>query len=43
MTELDNWLKQATRCLADDSAARVRAEIEDHLESARADPAQVTG
>jgi len=36
MTELDNWLKQATRCLADDSAAQVRTEIEDHIESARA-------
>jgi hypothetical protein len=36
MTELENWLKQATKCLSEDSAGRVRTEIEDHFESARA-------
>jgi hypothetical protein len=35
MTELDGWLKQATRHLSKDSAAQVRTEIEQHYESAR--------
>ena len=35
MTELDNWLSQATRTLARDSASLVRAEIQEHYESAR--------
>jgi hypothetical protein len=35
MTALDSWLKQATRHLAKDSAAQVRAEIGEHFESAR--------
>lgn len=35
MTGLDSWLKQATRHLSKDSAARVRTEIQDHFESAR--------
>jgi hypothetical protein len=34
MTELDNWLKQATRRLANDSSAKVRGEIQAHYESA---------
>jgi hypothetical protein len=34
-TELDNWLRQATRHLSKDSAARVRSEIGEHYESAR--------
>lgn len=34
-TALDQWLDQATRCLAKDSAARVRTEIREHYESAR--------
>jgi hypothetical protein len=33
MTELENWLRQATRHLSVTSAARVRAEIRDHYES----------
>ena len=35
MTRLDTWLKQATRHLSRDSAAQVRAEIQEHYESAR--------
>lgn len=35
MTELDSWLRQATRHLAKDSAAEVRTEIQEHYESAR--------
>ena len=35
-TSLDQWLDRATRCLATDSAARVRTEIREHYESARA-------
>ena len=34
-TELETWLKQATRHLSRDSAARVRSEIQEHYESAR--------
>src|SRR5450432_2016173 len=34
MTGLDSWLKQATRHLSIDSAARVRTEIQEHYESA---------
>jgi hypothetical protein len=32
--ELEDWLKQATRCLSRDAAARVRAEITDHFAGA---------
>jgi hypothetical protein len=35
MTSLDGWLQRATRLLSKDSALRVRAEIEQHYESAR--------
>ncbi len=35
MSEIEIWLKQATRCLSRDSAAQVRAEIQQHYESAR--------
>jgi hypothetical protein len=35
MTGLDNWLTQATRCLAKDAVAQVRTEIREHYESAR--------
>ncbi len=35
MTGLENWLKQATRRLSRESAARVRSEIQEHYESAR--------
>jgi len=35
MTELENWLTQATRRLSRDSAARVRTEIQQHYDSAR--------
>lgn len=35
MFELNDWLQQATRHLAKDSAAQVRAEIREHYESAR--------
>jgi hypothetical protein len=35
MFELHSWLEQATRHLAKDSAAQVRAEIREHYESAR--------
>src|SRR5450755_4413763 len=35
MTRLDGWLKQATRHLSRDSAARVRTEIQEHYELAR--------
>lgn len=35
MTRLDSWLKQATRRLSRNSAAQVRAEIQEHYESAR--------
>ena len=35
MAELANWLKQATRCLAKDSATQVRIEIREHYDSAR--------
>jgi hypothetical protein len=34
-TELETWLKQATRHLSRDSAAQVRSEIQEHYESAR--------
>jgi hypothetical protein len=34
-TELETWLKQATRRLSRDSAAQVRNEILDHYDSAR--------
>jgi hypothetical protein len=36
MTALEIWLKQATRHLSKDSAARVRKEIREHYESALA-------
>src|SRR5882724_2642916 len=42
MTQLENWLKQATRQLSRDSVARVRTEIQEHYESAR-DAAQSGG
>ena len=32
---LENWLQEATRKLSRDSSARVRAEIQDHFQSAR--------
>ncbi len=32
---LDRWLQQATRCLSNDSRARVVTEIREHYESAR--------
>jgi hypothetical protein len=32
---LESWLRQATRCLASDSVARVRAEIQEHYQLAR--------
>jgi hypothetical protein len=35
MTQLETWLKQATRHLAQDSAAQVRTEIHEHYEQAR--------
>ena len=35
MTRLDVWLERATRRLAGNSAAKVRAEIQEHYESAR--------
>ena len=35
MTQLDLWLNQATRHLSRDSAAQVRAEIQEHYQSAR--------
>ena len=35
MNELNDWLKNATRCLSKDSASKVRAEIEEHYELAR--------
>jgi hypothetical protein len=35
MTRLDSWLDQATRRLSRDSGAQVRAEIQEHYESAR--------
>src|SRR5438045_8764327 len=35
MTELDIWLQEATRCLAAESAIRVRSEILDHFDSSR--------
>ena len=35
MTELENWLTQATRQLANDASAQVRTEIREHYESAR--------
>jgi general stress protein YciG len=35
MTELDSWLKQATRHLSKESVAQVRTEIREHYESAR--------
>jgi hypothetical protein len=35
MTALESWLRQATRHLAKDSAARVRTEIQEHFESTR--------
>ena len=36
MTELELWLKQATKHLSRDAAAKVRTEIADHYDSARA-------
>jgi uncharacterized membrane protein len=36
MTPFDTWLQRATRSLAPESAARVRAEMEDHYHSALA-------
>jgi hypothetical protein len=33
--DLDRWLRQATRSLSNESAAQVRAEIQEHYESAR--------
>ncbi|HEY1658033.1 MAG TPA: hypothetical protein VGG14_06785 [Candidatus Sulfotelmatobacter sp.] len=42
MTRLESWLTQATRHLARDSAAQVRAEIQEHYESAR-EAAMATG
>ena len=33
--DLDQWLQQATRGLSQESAAQVRAEIQEHYESAR--------
>jgi hypothetical protein len=33
--ELDRWLRQATQCLANDSAGQVVSEIREHYESAR--------
>jgi hypothetical protein len=35
MTALDSWLKKATRGLAAESAARVRAEIQEHYQAAQ--------
>lgn len=35
MTELENWLTRASKCLSQDSRARVRAEILDHYEASR--------
>ena len=35
MTGFETWLKQATRHLSTESATQVRAEIQDHFESAR--------
>jgi hypothetical protein len=35
MIGLDIWLEQATQCLSEESAARVRSEIREHYESAR--------
>ncbi len=35
MNELDAWLKQATRHLSKDSAAQVRAEIQEHYASSQ--------
>jgi hypothetical protein len=35
MTRLEIWLEQATRRLSRDSAAQVRAEIQEHYESSR--------
>ena len=35
MTALDTWLKQTTRHLSRDSAAQVRAEIQEHYEAGR--------
>jgi hypothetical protein len=32
---LDQWLNRATRCLSKDATAKVRAEIQDHFETAR--------
>jgi hypothetical protein len=37
MTRLDSWLLQATRGLSKDSAAQVRAEIQEHYRSAHDD------
>jgi hypothetical protein len=34
MNALDSWIRQATRNLASDSAARVRTEIQEHYEAA---------
>ncbi len=34
-TELETWLKQATRHLSENSVAQVRTEIQEHYESAR--------
>src|SRR5271165_3373381 len=32
---LDGWVKDATRCLAKDAAARVKSEIGEHFEASR--------
>ena len=37
MTRLDGWLEQATRRLSKNSAAQVRAEIQEHYASSRED------
>jgi hypothetical protein len=42
MSRLDDWLREATRHLASESAAMVRREIQDHYEAAR-DAALVHG
>jgi len=37
MTEFEKWLMRATRCLSQESRARVRSEIKDHYEASRND------
>jgi hypothetical protein len=36
---LEQWIQQATRALADEPAARIRAEVTEHYQSAREDVA----